>query len=308
MSAPLSTIEPDDDQPTLSSEWLHALTHPGILVHAGEEVFNSFVSTRPWRRLVLFSPAILLLLGVFGLMLYGSTIGREKLVMRYALLAEEELTRLKSDATAAKESDAPKLMVEEQTSAFSDMLYRRLLQLNDENARTRYLVAIQMARSQRLSQARQLMEEIAPLGKNKKGYEPAHAWLAVDLLSRQPLEKDEQTKLLSHLEAAQNWEGMGSGLLAVYAKVLAAQGKRLEALETMSKAAKKDPALQSTFAIMARTFNQPKIADEMAVKARERLKEALARPDATEQQFVQLASLELKKRTSKPHCNNARGT
>ncbi len=95
------------------------------------------------------------------------------------------------------------------------------------------------------------------------------------------------------MEAAQSWEGAGSGLLAIYANVMASQGKPVEALEVMKRAAKKDPGLQSAFAIMARKFNQPKIADEMSVKARERLKAAIAKPDAQLSQFIQLASLEL---------------
>lgn len=293
MNAPPNYID-GDEQPGLLTNWLNALAHPGVLIHAIEEVFNSCIATRPWKRLLLFSPALITLAAVVGLIVWGRGLSRDTLVMRYALLAEEELTRLKSEAPAPEDAERTvTLMQEERTSAFSDMLYRRLLQLNDENARTRYLVAVQMAKSARLAQARQLMEEIAPLDSKNKGYEAAHAWLAIDLLSRQPLDKDQQTKLLSHLEAAQAWEGSGSGLLAIYANVMAAQGKPVEALEVMKRAAKKDPALLSALAIMARKFNQPKIADEISVKARERLKAGIARPDAKVQQFIQLASLEL---------------
>ena len=294
MNAPTTYVDRDDEQPSLLGDWLNALTHPGVMIHAIEEVFNSCVATRPWKRLLIFSPALVMLAAVVGLIVWGRGLSRDTLVVRYALLAEEELSRLKNEAPAAEEADrTAALMQEERTSAFSDMLYRRLLQLNDENARTRYLVAVQMAKSQRLAQARQLMEEIAPLGASNKGYEAAHAWLAIDLLRRQPLDKDQQAKLLDHLDAAHAWEGAGSGLLAIYANVMASQGKPVEALEVMRRAARKDPGLQSAFAIMARKFNQPKIADEMSVKARERLKAFIAKPDAELQQFIQLASLEL---------------
>ncbi len=183
-------------------------------------------------------------------------------------------------------------MAEEQTSAFSDMLYRRLLRLNDESARTRYLVAVQMARSQRTPQARRLMEEIAPL-QSEKGYAPAHAWLAIDLLSRQPLSKDDQAKLIEHLSYIENWDGAGSGLLAIYANLLANTGKRSEALEVMNKAAKKDPGLQSAYSIMARRFNMPRVADEASVSARSALQAAIKKPNPKLADFIQLASLEL---------------
>lgn len=295
MNAPVRTIDRDDEEPSIWASWLNALLHPGVLIHAIEEVFNSCISTRPWRRLLLFSPGLVILGCLTGVIVWGRSLSRETLVSRYAILAQEELDRLNAESGDGGKADerSTVLMKEEKTSAFSDMLFRRLLQLNDENARTRYLVAVQMAKSQRLAQARQLMEEIAPLDNRNKGYEAAHAWLAIDLLSRQPLDKEQQTRLLQHLAAIQNWDGAGSGLLAIYANVMASQGKPIDALEVMAKAAKKDPGLQSALAIMARKFNMPKVADEVSVKAREQLKAAIARPDAKLIQFIQLASLEL---------------
>ncbi len=71
---------------------------PGMLIHAIEEVFNSCISTRPWRRLLIFSPALLLVAAAIGLILWGRSISRDTLVRRYAELAEAELARLKSEA------------------------------------------------------------------------------------------------------------------------------------------------------------------------------------------------------------------
>ena len=292
MNEKTKLIDPDFEEPSLWSEWLMALMNPSILVHAGYELVNSFLATRPWRRILLFSPVLLILFAAIGLIIWGKTIGRQTLVMRYAVWAEAELARLKSEATT-DEPAGPRLLNDERSSPLSDMLYRRLLQLNDENARTRYLVAMQMAKSQRVGQARSLMEEIAPLGENRKGYEPAHAWLAVDLLSRQPLNNEDQVRLQSHLNAIQNWDGASSGLLAVHSNILAAQGKRSESLDLMGRAAKKDPSLQSSHAILARKLNMPRVADEVSSKARERLKELTARPDAKLQDFIQLSTLEL---------------
>lgn len=284
----------DDYQPSVFADWLYAILHPGVLLHAMEEVFNSCVSTRPWRRLLIFSPALLILAGLFGVIVWGRWIGRETLVTRYAQLAQDEMDRLNAEGDQGKADDrSMTLMKDERTSAFSDLLFRRLLQLNDENARTRYVVAVQMAKSHRIAQARQLMEEIAPLTTGTKGYEAAHAWLAIDLLSHQPLDKEQQTRLLSHLAAIQNWEGTGSGLLAIYANAMTLQGKPVEALEVMGRAAKKDPGLQSAYSIMARNFNMPKLADEASARAREQLQAAIARPDAKLQPFIQLAMLEL---------------
>ncbi|MCC6510428.1 MAG: tetratricopeptide repeat protein [Pirellulaceae bacterium] len=108
-----------------------------------------------------------------------------------------------------------------------------------------------------------------------------------------PLGKDDTLKLVDHLKEVQDWEGTGSGLLAVYANLLAAQGKRQESLDVMGKAAKKDPSLQSSYSIMARKFNMPKIADESSERARKALQAAIKDSKATVNDYIQLATLEL---------------
>jgi hypothetical protein len=187
-----------EEETSIARSWLSALGHPGMLLHALEEAFNSCISTRPWRRLLLFSPALIVVLAALGLIFYGRSISRASLVKRYGDLAEAEVKRITETSNDTNAEDVkPALMAEEKSSSYSDMLYRRLLHLNDQNARTRYVVAMQMVRSKRISQARQLMEEIA--APDGTGYGPAHAWLAIDLLNRQPLSKDEQAKLMRHL-------------------------------------------------------------------------------------------------------------
>lgn len=282
-----------EEEPGIARSWLEVLTHPGTLLHAFEEAFNSCIATRPWRRLLLFSPVLLVVFLAIGLIVYGRSLGRVSLIKRYDALAQAEIERINETAadTDAEQTTATTLMIEEKSSSYSDMLYRRLLHLNDQNARTRYVVAMQMSRSKRLSQARQLMEEIAPIG--GQGYGPAHAWLAIDLLSRQPLSKDDQNRLMQHLASASEWEGISGTLLYIYAELLAGSEKRKEAFEIMRKAAEKDPKYQTKYALMAREQKMPKIANEVATAARTTLNKAIRGPNAQAQHYIDLTMLEL---------------
>jgi Flp pilus assembly protein TadD len=61
----------------------------------------------------------------------------------------------------------------------------------------------------------------------------------------------------------------------------------------MGKAARKDSNFQSAFAVMARRFNMPKLAEDTAGVAKKTLSEKVRGPEATEQDFFQLCLLQL---------------
>lgn len=293
-------IEPNvrqntDEDPSLISAWLHALVSPFFLFQGLADAFLSWLFTRPWRRLCLFLAPLALVAVAVGLIIRGSLLDRDQLQMQYALLAEEELNRINSEtstnADEQPDAAASQLMQRERTSEYADMLFRRLLRLNDRDPKTRFMVASQLASSGRLEQARKLMQEIAPAGAH--GFPPAHTWLAIDLLGRNNRSADEQTQLMAHLREASGWNGASGKLLAIYANLLSAEGNRQEALSVMERAAKKDPSLTAALAVMAKKWNVPKIAAEVTAEAVSQLEEKIQSNNASEQDFIQLASLKL---------------
>lgn len=304
---------PDSEQ-SVGWAWLAALVNPFFLFQAFTEVFTSWLFTRPWRRLSLFLPAIVIVGATIGLIGYGATLSRATLKERYADFATDEMERIKSEEQPdqANESADDQLMKKELTSAFSDMLYRRLMQLDDQNATTRYRVALQLAHGGRLTQARQLMQEIAPPG--ERGFAPAHTWLAIDMLSRspkkegdgaQPLNEKEQAVLMSHLSQAVGWEGSGSALLVIYADLLMRQGKQQQALDVMAKAVQKNPRLRGSLAMMAKGRNK-KLAEETTVDAVKSLKATIDAGKATAETYVELTALQLADENYKTALETAR--
>lgn len=288
-----------DGRQSVGWAWLGALINPFFLFQAFTEVVISWLFTRPWKRLCLFLPAIAAVVAAVGLIGYGSLLGREALKVRYAKLVDDELSRIEAEGPNASESADDQLMVEEQTSAFSDMLYRRLMQLDDRDDRTRYMVARQLEHGGRIGQARQLMRELASDGEG--GYAPAHTWLAVDLLARRsaegsdankPLSESEHTELMTHLQVATGLPGTGASLLAVYADLLMQQGKEQQALDVMSKAAQKNPQLRGSLAMMAKGRNK-KLAEETTVDAVKALNTMIAAGKATVETYIELSALQL---------------
>ena len=73
-----------------------------------------------------------------------------------------------------------------------------------------------------------------------RGFAAAHAWLAVDLLTRKERTKEEHKQLVDHLRQASSWDGLSSQLLAICASLQASEGNRSEALAAMERAAQQD--------------------------------------------------------------------
>lgn len=298
-------FEQENDEPTLAMAWLGALLNPVMLVQGLTEAFISWLFTRPWRLMAWFIPAIGLVIAAVGLIIYGYTLSRHTLQLRYLNLADQELKRLNdvdgnkkiantdvnsnSRSSSAVSAVPTQPFMEEKTSAYSDMLYRRLMNLDETNVRSKYMVAMQLTRSRRMSQARLLMQAIAPAG--EKGYPPAHAWLAIDALSRQPLSNEDQELFMSHMREAANWDGIGGGLIRFYAVALEARGRNTEALDAMGKAVQRDPNLKLDYSMMAKRMKMTKIANEASTEAKKMLEARIKESDATIRDYIQLIIL-----------------
>lgn len=316
-----------DTEETIGSAWLGALINPFFLFQGLTEVFASWFFTRPWRRMFLIIPVVAILMVAFGVILYGKQRGRREMTLHYASLAETELQRLKTEKVEADangtshDADAgviparvlgDQLIDQEKTSAYSDMLYRRLMQLDDQDARTRYMVGLQLVHSGRISQARQLMQEISPPG--QRGFAPAHAWLAIDLLTRRPREQDgvgssltqtEQDDLMEHLREAVSGDKVSTALLSLYADLLLRQGQQTEAIAILSRAAQQDPSLRGRLAMVAKGKNR-KLADESAADAIKALQATIDSGKPTPETYLELVALQLSSEQYKVAFDTAR--
>ena len=309
-NSPKPALEHNSDQSeSVVWAWLGALINPFFLFQGLSEAAISWLFTRPWKRLCLLLPGIAVVALVVGLIVVGSQIDRQTLRQRYARWAEEESKQLNA-TTADKGTDGPdqstgeadgnlakqtpidkQLFQPDKTSAYGDILFRRLMRLDDEDPRTKYAVALQLARSGRKTQARQMMKEVAPAG--TRGFAPAHAWLAVDLLSRGKLDAAERRQLMQHLRETVNWERVSGHLLMLYANLLAEDGKRPDALAVMEKAAQKQPELLVNLAVMAKQFNAPKIANESSSRAKTLLQQKLKSGTETIDDIIELVKVQL---------------
>ncbi len=248
------------------------LSRPQLLLQGTVEYLLAWVFTRSWWRLFLIhSTWIVLLAAVVGLVSYGAFLSRQTLGDRYSDWVAEELPEALRSAdenaptgssssrpaktvaaaesasvsetgTASDGTTAPKEVAgqeAETVSRYGDLLLRRLLQLQDSNSRITYLVAAQLARQQRLSQARQMMRRIAPV--REGGFIPAHHWLAADQLSNlQARSQADRDRILKDLAMAVRWPGCHPALRSFYSQLLESQGNLPQAMAVLEQAAAED--------------------------------------------------------------------
>jgi tetratricopeptide (TPR) repeat protein len=288
---------------SLRHAWLKAMLRPMFLLHAMQDAWASWFWTRNWFRVVLVGGPCLALLGLLvGGIGYGQAMDRSALLKRYAELAEtERLKAAPSSAVAAGEEagsaqvspgDAPAAdpLDEDRTSPFGQMLYRRMLQLQDQSPGTQYMVALQLARDGKEAQAQRLMRKIAPPTAN--GFPPAHTWLALQFLGRGATRSPEaRPELMHHLREAMKWGRVPPRLQAVYADLLEQDGQVVAAVRTLSKAADEDPSLQVPLTAMALRHGIKKTVDEASETAERALLEKLEGPNPKLEDQLSLASL-----------------
>jgi tetratricopeptide (TPR) repeat protein len=176
------------------------------------------------------------------------------------------------------------------TSVYGELLYRRLLQLQDDAPGVKMMLAMKLARQGELSQARELIGELAPAGGG--GYPPGHNWLAIDLLSRDvPLSEEERKTLQVHLAEADKWEGTGPAVRAAYAQVLASSGEGSKAIEVLERAVKQDPSLRVMLTAVAANAGDQLTAADAGTRAEAELLKKVEANQATANDYLQLAQL-----------------
>lgn len=244
------------------------LSRPRLLLQGTIEYLLAWSFTRSWGRLLLVhAPWMLLLAACTGIVVYGSLLSRSTLAQRYGEWVAEELpealrstdenaapakagaggaatgesemaSAANADSTNPSASGSP---LDEQldsnlalVSRYGDLLLRRLLQLQDSNSRTTYLVAAQLAHQNRWAQARQMMRRLAPAGGG--GFAPAHHWLAIDQLQHRQSKTPEQFEMLvKDLSMAIRWSGCHPALRHWYSQLLERQGDEGQAIAVIEQ-------------------------------------------------------------------------
>jgi predicted Zn-dependent protease len=186
---------------------------------------------------------LLLLFLLGGFILAGKLKSREALREWYKKQAFEAVG-LGPDGLA-KENEPQQ--VESRTpeeEAKIDLLFKRILQLGNEDQDARYFVAWNNARMGKTSAARGTMETLAP--KDRVGLDLAHAWLAEDLYRRTQMGEAISIEELEHHLAnaiASDRQKYSPLMYALYAKILEQKNQIDAAAQILTKGADKDPQL-----------------------------------------------------------------
>jgi tetratricopeptide (TPR) repeat protein len=213
----------------------------------------------------------------------------------YGGLAENE-KRLMEDQAAEEQAatDSAALIRDQQVTPFGSLLNRRVLQVQMGSKEARYMLALAVARENKVAQARQQMQALA--ADLKGGYPPASAWLAVDMLGRMDeLTENDRPALMKNLEDADTWEDCSPALRAAYAELLTAQGDAAKAIPVLERAAKQDPKLRVMLTLIAKQAGMDEKAAEVSVATEGDLEERVNAATPNPDDIVQLASLMLVK-------------
>ncbi len=267
----------DPQAPGAFSRWA-SWTSFSFVDLAGEllDLSSLWFATRRWKATLLMLPIVLMLLAVGSVVAVGKLSTNRSKVKWYVDLADERITlatrKLPNTELPSKDSSttpkaAKQIADPKDIAEFVDMLFRRVLQLENNNRRALFHVALQMSRYGKVSAARHIMDGLAPT--KFGGYDSAHAWVAGDMIQRaQSGESIDSETLKHHLKYGTMRPDVNPVLLVVYAQLLQRDDQITEAEQVLRKAAKFEPRLLlSSIAIYVRNgmVGQAKSAADMLV-------------------------------------------
>ncbi|MDX1929643.1 MAG: hypothetical protein SFV81_24155 [Pirellulaceae bacterium] len=287
-------VEDTEDAIMERSQIWDMLTNPFRTAQGIIEYGLAWIYTRQWWVLLGFLPALLIVLSLTGLTLYGWSTDQRTLVNRYAMWCDAELNEgsalAKSALAKTDNPQAETLMQIEGVSKFGELLLGRLLQLGKSDTRSRYLVALQIGNRGRRGQARQLMRQIAP--ERNSGFAPAHAWLAIDRILQGPIEDEaSKTILLNDLEVAATWSGTGTRLRDTLASLLESTGRPGDAIRVLQATAETEPAAWIRVVEVALRSGRKQPAEDASRKAKAIFAQRIADHKSTEMDYINLAQL-----------------
>ncbi len=234
-----------------------------------------WIISRLWRKVLLcFLPA-LLALGLVGLTLVGTWRNKNELADLYMQAANQEVDGWEkqwegkgNDANIASDKEPPIKI-----PAAAEMLFRRVQQLQQNDARSVFFVALSYIQRGAVQQGLTMLGRIAPA--ERVGYPPAHAYLAEQMLLRPPLQH-ELPILRHHVEAALTYRQISPQLLAMISQFFARLDNLPASLDAIKSAAKIDGKFNLLLAQQFRSYKPfEKDCKEALVKAQAHFEEKL---------------------------------
>lgn len=272
------------------SAFLEILFSPGRLIFGGWEFFLAWIGTRRW--LLAFAVGLLPIGGLLFMFIAPTVAGfrsQESSLENYWALVEAELSRVNPENA---ENNPQSLLQADQVTPYAEVLLQRVMQLDQSNNRANYLVASQLSNAGRVGQARMLMRQIA--SDTAPGFPAAHAWLAVDRVTRLGVNSQAEKNTLIHdLENGARWKGLSVTMRALLADLLVSEGRSVEALSVLESATAENPRLWIKFAAVANASKRTEDFERAAAKTRERVNPLLAAKTAEALDFADLANLAL---------------
>ena len=199
--------------------------------------------SRQWRSVLALLPVILFFLTIGLFVAIGKFSDPNVKANWYADQANKEIELANENQNKAENSETQKSDDDsKRLPVLVDMMFRRVLQLNQNNKFAKFYVANQMARYGSRGSARQIMEGLATT--QSTGFAKAHTWLAADLIERgQKGEPIDIETLKYHLKRGTVGKDIPPSLLLVYSQLLQQENKTAESQEFLKRAAEYDPRL-----------------------------------------------------------------
>ncbi len=256
--------------------------------------FSDWILTRPWGKVALCFLPLAFALSTIGLVAGSSWLDRNKLADRYLKIADQEVAAWEkqwapepgakpADADATQDSQAvgnaaPDSSTADSSTANSpsrptapaeipasaEMLFRRVQQLQENDARSMFFVAMCYLQRGAGGQAFNMFNRIAP--DDRIGYLPAHTLIIESMLARPPIRDIERAR--HHAQAAMLWDRAPPQLLALIGQLFTELGEKDLALRALRLAADRDPTFHYLLAQVAkREEKTKKLAEESLNKA-----------------------------------------
>jgi tetratricopeptide (TPR) repeat protein len=222
-------------------------------------VLGRWFRSRRFRRLLIGSPALIVLGVVVAAVVWHNQQPQTAIVDRYRLAAGKALQQ--EDLVAA------------------ELYLRKLLQLNANDFEARYSLALVASEMGDQDRAEQMMSELATHGTS--GYARAHLWLASRMSAgKKEWTKEEVTTLVRHLRSATKSPETAVAAHAMLAQVYAAAGDHANALDSFNAIVSQRPELRLSIAQLLFILKRPDEAKMELGKAISHFDEQITRsPD-----------------------------
>lgn len=207
------------------------------------DLFVAWRASRRWLSIFAFFIPLLLAGSVLICVGLSKLVANSEKLSWYGSKADEQLKLLNE----AKEKERPSVdnlaNIDVSRNNYVELLFKRVLQLEQDNKLARFYVASNMARYGRVGAAVIMMQELAP--ETEKGLELAHEWLAQQMISQSQRGQElDISSLKHHLKHATSKQDFSPILLLLYSQLLQQESNVEEATALLKKAASSDTRLQ----------------------------------------------------------------